>query len=86
MYSRCMATTTISLTTEAYDTLVRLKQKRESISDVMVKHLRPKRRTCGELLDELERELEGVQFFDPQLIKKIKEGRGRRSNRPARRR
>ena len=83
MYSPCMATTTISLTTEAYDTLVRLKQKRESFSDVIVKHLRPKPRTCGELLDELERDFEGVQLFDPELIKKVKERRGRRSNRPA---
>ena len=51
-----------------------------------MKHLRPKPRTCGELLDELEGEFEGVQLFDPQLIKKVKEGRGRRSNRPAQKR
>jgi len=81
-----MAKRTISLTAEAYDTLVRLKQKRESFSEMIVKHLRPKPRTCGELLDELEREFEGVQLFDPPLIKKVKEGRGRRSDRPVQKR
>ena len=84
MYGPCMATTTISVTTEAYQTLRRLKQKGQSFSDVIVKHLRPQPRTCGELLDELERDFDGVPLFDPELLKQVKKGRGRRSNRPVR--
>ena len=86
MYGACMATTTISLTTEAYEALKSFKQKGQSFSDVILQHMRPKPRTCGELLDELERDFEGVQLFDPELIKRVKEGRGRRSNRPTRKR
>jgi predicted CopG family antitoxin len=80
-----MATTTISVTTEAYETLAALKKKGDSFSDVILKHLRPKAETCGDLLDELERDFEGVQLFDSLLLKQVKEGRGRRSNRPSQR-
>ena len=83
MHGLCMATTTISLTTEAYRTLAKLKRKGQSFSDVVVRHLRTKPRTCGELLDELERDFEGVQLFDPKLIQQVKAGRGRRSHRRA---
>jgi predicted CopG family antitoxin len=78
-----MATTTISIKTEAYETLARLKKKGQSFSDVMLQNLRAKPKTCGELLDELERDFEGVQIFEPNLLKQVKAGRGRRSNRPA---
>jgi len=76
-----MATTTISLTTEAYRTLAKLKSKGQSFSDVVVQHLRPRPRTCGELLDELERDFEGVQLFDAKVIRQVKASRGRVSKR-----
>jgi predicted CopG family antitoxin len=79
-----MATTTISLTTEAYQKLTSLKEKGESFSDVIVKHYpRPLPRTCGELLDELEREFEGKRLVNPKRMQQVIEGRGRRSNRPS---
>lgn len=84
MYVPCMATTTISLTTEAYKTLAKLKRQGQSFSDVVLQNLRPKPATCGELIDELERDFAGAQLFDPQLIKQVRQGRGRRSNRPKR--
>jgi len=86
MYGPCMATTTISLTTEAYEKLSSLKQEGESFSDVIVKHYpHPLPRTCGELLEELEREFEGKRLSNPQRMEQVIAGRGRRSNRPSRR-
>ena len=83
MHSPCMATTTISLTTEAYEKLANLKQDGESFSDVILKHYpRPFPRTCGELLDELEREFEGKRLINPKRMEQVITGRGRRSNRP----
>ena len=78
-----MATMNINVKSEAYEALKSLKKKGESFSDVILKHLRPMPKTCGELLDELERDFERVPLFDPDLIKQVKAGRGRRSNRPA---
>ncbi len=80
-----MPTMTISIRSEAYEALRRLKQKGQSFSDVILEHLQTKPATCGELLDELEREFEGVPLADPKLMRAVKEGRGRRSKRPARR-
>jgi predicted CopG family antitoxin len=83
MYSPCMATTTISLTTEAYEILARLKREGQSFSDVITENLRPKPRTCGELLDELERDFEGQTLFNGKRLAQVRAGRGRRSNRPS---
>ncbi len=81
-----MATMTISVTTEAYEALKRLKEEGQSFSDVIVRNLpQPKPRTCGELLKELERDFTGVRVADPELMKAVREGRGRRSNRRHRR-
>lgn len=82
MYSPCMATTTISLTTEAYEILAHMKRKGQSFSDVIVENLRPRALTCGELLEELERDFQGVKLFDSERMEQVRIGRGRRSNRP----
>jgi predicted CopG family antitoxin len=82
MHVLCMATTTISLTTEAYQVLTDLKREGQSFSDVILENLHAKPRTCGELLAELERDFEGAKLFDPRRIAQVRSGRGRRSNRP----
>ncbi len=81
MYVPCMATTTISLSTDAYQALARLKKKGQSFSGVILEHLRPKPRTCGELLDELERDFEGLPITSLERLEQLRAGRGRRSNR-----
>lgn len=79
-----MASNRVALNDAAYEGLKRIRGPGESFSDAVLKILpRPKARTCGELLDELERDFEGVRLFDPELIEQVKAGRGRRSNRPA---
>ncbi len=82
MHVPCMATTTISLTTEAYRVLANLKRQGQSFSDVILENLRSKPRTCGELLAELEQDFEGAKLFNPERIEQVRSGRGHRSNRP----
>ena len=77
-----MATMTISVTMEAYEALKKLKAEGQSFSDVIVSNLpRPRPRTAGELLDELERDFTGVTILHPSRTRLIREGRKRRSNR-----
>jgi len=76
-----MATTTISLTTEAYQALARLKRDGQSFSEVVLEHLKAKPATCGELLDSLEEDFEGMQLIPPERRNQLRAGRGRRSNR-----
>jgi len=77
-----MATTTISLKTEAYRALAKAKRKGQSFSDVILAYVRPPARSCGELLEDLAR-FEGVRLADPKLMKAVEQGRGRRSIRRA---
>ncbi len=84
MYCPCMATTTISLTNEAYQILVKLKREGQSFSEVITEHLRPRPRTCGELLDELERDFEGVPITSVERLEQLRASRGRRSARKPR--
>jgi hypothetical protein len=75
---------TISVTTEAYEALKRLKGKGQSFSEVIVQNIPgPGPRTCGELLDELERDFEGVPITTVARLERLRAERGRRSNRPA---
>jgi len=82
MYSPCMATRTISITTEAYRVLSELKREGQSFSEVILENLRLQPRTCGALLEELERDFDGAKLFDPKRLEQLRAGRGRRSNRP----
>ena len=77
-----MATTTISISQDAYEILAKMKKKGQSFSDVIREHLRPQPRTCGDLLEELEQEFEGAPLLDLDRVQRLQAERGRRSNRP----
>jgi predicted CopG family antitoxin len=77
-----MASTTITISSEAYELLKRAKRPGDSFSDVIVSYIRPPARTAGELLDRLE-EIE-PPLIDRALMAEVRAGRGRRSNRPKR--
>ena len=77
-----MASTTITISAEAYKLLKKAKRPGDSFSDVIVSYIRPPARTAGELLDRLE-EIE-PPLIDRELMEQVRVGRGRRSNRPTR--
>jgi predicted CopG family antitoxin len=79
-----MASNTVALNSKAYEVLKALKKPNQSFSDVVLENLRPRPKTCGELLDELERDFTGVRLLNPERTKAMLAGRGRRSNRPKR--
>jgi predicted CopG family antitoxin len=77
-----MASTTIALRQDAYDALKKIKGPKQSFSDLILQIVpKPKPRTCGELLDELERDFEGVPITTVERLEDLRANRGRRSNR-----
>jgi predicted CopG family antitoxin len=74
-----MASTTISLSTEAYNLLKAAKGPGESFSDVIISSFQPPAETGRELLERLEK-IKGP-LIDRELMKQVRAGRGRRSNR-----
>lgn len=83
MHGACMATTTISISEAAYERLSKLKGAGQSFSDVILEQISEAPAVdCGELLEQLQR-LKGKALGDPARLKKVREGRGRRSNRRA---
>jgi predicted CopG family antitoxin len=76
-----MASTTISLSTEAYNLLKKSKAPGESFSDVIISNFQPPARTGIEILERLER-IKGP-LIDRELMAKVRAERGRRSHRKA---
>jgi predicted CopG family antitoxin len=74
-----MATITLTVTTEVHDKLKKLKVGQESFSEMLMRELPDRANTCGEVLEKLAgKELPPM---DPILLKAVRNGRGRRSNR-----
>lgn len=70
----------ITLTKPAYERLKKLKEPGESFSQMVMRELPEKCDTLGEILDYYSKH--GVPKPDPELRKRMLEGRGRRSRRP----
>jgi len=69
----------ITLTKTAYDRLKKLKEPGESFSDAIIRELPEKCDTLGEIEDYYAKH--GVPKANPILLKRMLEGRGRRSKR-----
>jgi predicted CopG family antitoxin len=80
MHECCVPTITVTLSTEAHRRLKKLKQGNESFSDVILRELPERAYTCGELLDIMGREFEGIKLTDPSAMQVVETGRKRRSN------
>jgi predicted CopG family antitoxin len=76
-----MATITVTLSTEAHRRLKRLKQGKESFSDVILRELPERAYTCGELLDVMGKAFAGRKLTDPERMRAVENGRKRRSKR-----
>jgi predicted CopG family antitoxin len=75
-----MATTTISIDSEAYALLDSIRTERESFSQVIKRCLSAPAGTCGELADAL-KAMEGVSLITPERRAVLRAGRKRRSPR-----
>ena len=78
VYYQIMATITLSATTEVHEKLKKLKADKESFSEMLPRELPFRANRCGEVLEKLE----GRQLppMDPNLLKAVRSGGGRRSN------
>jgi predicted CopG family antitoxin len=76
-----MASTNINISEPAYQRLKKLKKPGQSFSEVILEHVFPPPcSTAAELLDSLRENPPAPA--DPELMRMVKQGRGRRSNRP----
>jgi len=82
VYYHLMATITLTVTTEVHERLKKLKIGKESFSEMLIRELPDRANTCGEVLEKLEGKV--LPPMDPDLLKAVRGGRGRRSNRDAR--
>lgn len=78
-----MPSITITISAEAHSRLKKNKMPGESFSDVVLRELPNPCDTAGELLDYYE--THEVPRADPKRMGALRQGRGRRSHRPARR-
>jgi predicted CopG family antitoxin len=78
MQSLCMASTTISVNSEAYKRLKEAKPPGKSFSDVILHYVIPPSRTAGDLLRDLE-QIQGQSFIDEELMKKVEARKGKSS-------
>jgi predicted CopG family antitoxin len=77
-----MATITLTVTTEVHAKLKKLKVGHESFSEMLMRELPDRANTCGEVLEKLKgKELPPM---DPNLLKAVRSGRARRSQRNSR--
>jgi predicted CopG family antitoxin len=83
MYCKFRATLTLTVITEVHDKMKKLKIGKESFSEMLTRELPDRANTCGEVLEKLEGKK--LPPLDPDLLKAIRSGRGRRSNRSSRR-
>ncbi len=74
-----MSYKTLTVRTEAYTRLQKLKAPGESFSDVILRELPEPWETCGDVLEGL-RHMQ-VPKPDPKLMAAVLKGRGRRSSR-----
>jgi predicted CopG family antitoxin len=74
-----MASIRLTVTTEVHDKLKKLKVGKESFSEMLLRELPDRANTCGEVLEKLE--AKELPPMDPDLLKAVRNSRGRRSNR-----
>ena len=74
-----MATITLTVTTEVHDKLKKLKVGKESFSAMLLRELPDRANTCGEVLEKLKDK--DLPPMDAELLKALRNGRGRRSHR-----
>jgi predicted CopG family antitoxin len=72
-----MAYTNITVNDAAYELLCSLKGKKDSFSNVILRHIKRPAETCGELLEAMEKA--GPPEVDLEMLDRMEAERGRRS-------